>query len=152
MESSEKRKLWWNNWYTNNKEKRSSYGKEYRAKNKEKLAAYFSSPEVKARRASQKGRMAIYRENNKEKIKSKRLLKNYGLTLVQMEEMIKAQGDKCFICLLVKPLVVDHNHKTGKVRNLLCKECNAGIGLLKDSEEILTNALNYIKTHNLNTI
>ena len=40
---------------------------------------------------------------------------------------------------------VDHNHETGKVRGLLCNDCNRGIGLLKDNPMFLANALKYLE-------
>ena len=42
-------------------------------------------------------------------------------------------------------LVVDHDHKTGKVRGLLCHNCNRALGLLKDSTEYLENCISYLK-------
>ena len=46
-----------------------------------------------------------------------------------------------------KALGVDHNHSTGKVRGLLCTNCNRALGYLKESEESVINLLNYIKCH-----
>lgn len=45
-------------------------------------------------------------------------------------------------------LSVDHNHKTGKVRALLCNNCNQGIGKLKDNIDILKLAIEYLEKHN----
>ncbi len=42
-------------------------------------------------------------------------------------------------------MAVDHDHKTGKTRGLLCSNCNRGLGLLKDSIQIVKNALKYLK-------
>lgn len=42
-------------------------------------------------------------------------------------------------------LVVDHDHKTGKVRGLLCHNCNRALGLLKDNKEIIQNCLSYLE-------
>ena len=55
------------------------------------------------------------------------LKERYGLTEAQWDEMFQTQGGKCAICL--KPqhgrrLAVDHDHKSGKVRGLLCWRCN----------------------------
>jgi len=49
----------------------------------------------------------------------------------------------CEICESQKDLVIDHCHKTNKVRGVLCKTCNMGIGLLKDSLQVLKNSVNY---------
>jgi hypothetical protein len=73
--------------------------------------------------------------------------RKYGLTFKQMFSMIKKQK-KCAIC--EKPLqnfVVDHDHTTGKVRELLCSQCNTGLGLFKENETYLLNAIIYIEKH-----
>jgi hypothetical protein len=44
-------------------------------------------------------------------------------------------------------LCVDHSHRTGKVRGLLCIECNTGLGRFEDKLQILINAIHYLKAH-----
>jgi hypothetical protein len=46
-----------------------------------------------------------------------------------------------------KKLFVDHNHNTGKVRELLCHGCNTGIGLMQDDVDLLQKALDYLIKH-----
>jgi len=82
-------------------------------------------------------------------------LRNYGLDEKGLEELKKKQDYKCKICnsegfLIGKnnhteKLAVDHCHTTKKVRGLLCHNCNRALGLLKDNEEIIQKALDYIK-------
>lgn len=79
----------------------------------------------------------------------------YGLTLEEVDSLIVVFRGKCGICrsLLTanlkkkgQPLsavVVDHNHKTGNVRGLLCGGCNKGIGFLKEDPEILRRAMEW---------
>jgi hypothetical protein len=50
-------------------------------------------------------------------------------------------------CTQVKKLAVDHCHKTGKIRGLLCQGCNMALGLLKDSPAIINNLARYINKH-----
>jgi len=74
-------------------------------------------------------------------------LKKYGLTVKDYTKMFRQQGKGCAIC--GKPpkkrrLAVDHSHKTGKVRGLLCYHCNRGLGWFYDNEEYLTKAAAYI--------
>jgi hypothetical protein len=73
----------------------------------------------------------------------------YGLTLDQYDELFTQQGDKCVICGGVnkngKRLFVDHDHKTGKIRGLLCSQCNTMFGMAGDNPQILANAIEYLK-------
>ena len=81
------------------------------------------------------------------------LKKNYGITLADYDAMVEKQGGKCAICESTKPktpgvrFAVDHDHKTGKVRGLLCGPCNAGIGKLGDDIALLTAAIEYLRDH-----
>lgn len=81
------------------------------------------------------------------------LMQNYNITEEQYTEMLKSQNGCCAICGTSKPtgkwkvFAVDHDHKTNVVRELLCNECNRGIGLLKDSYELLNKAAQYILKH-----
>lgn len=72
-------------------------------------------------------------------------LKKYGLTTEKFEALLEAQGHACAICRHVGKLNIDHDHATGKVRALLCHKCNAGIGLLNESPELLRVAANYLE-------
>lgn len=78
--------------------------------------------------------------------KNSELIRNYGITLEQYQQMIEQQNGLCGICnkVLFKPNV-DHCHLTGKVRKLLCKSCNTLLGQAKDSVDILQNAISYLK-------
>lgn len=79
-------------------------------------------------------------------------LRQYGLTLESYDKLLQEQNGVCKICYTNDPrgqstagrFYVDHNHKTGKVRGLLCNDCNTAIGLLKDSPLITNNALQYL--------
>lgn len=81
----------------------------------------------------------------------------YNLSPAEYDEMAKTQDYKCAICNKDVTenirankqiaLSVDHNHKTGAVRELLCMKCNYGLGYFKDNAEILINASEYIKKH-----
>lgn len=76
------------------------------------------------------------------------LQKTWGITLEQFDKMKKNQNNECAICR-IKPKIfhIDHNHHTGKIRSLLCSNCNRGIGYLKESIDILSNAIDYLKYH-----
>jgi hypothetical protein len=84
-------------------------------------------------------------------------LKKYGITLEQFEKMSEQQNHLCLICK--KPethtrrkdgkcfLHVDHCHLTGKVRGLLCLNCNVGLGKFSDSREMLLMAVAYLESY-----
>lgn len=79
-------------------------------------------------------------------------LKKYGITIEDRDLILAKQDSKCAICKSPHPnrkntrnFCVDHNHETGKVRGLLCQSCNRGLGLLKDSKEILLRAVRYLE-------
>ncbi len=77
--------------------------------------------------------------------KSYDLNRHYGIT-EEVYSLIKDnQNSKCKICKEESLLVVDHNHYTGEVRGLLCRNCNSALGLFKDSKEILLNAFDYLE-------
>jgi hypothetical protein len=66
--------------------------------------------------------------------------------VIENGEMKTAQDNKCAICgnLFYKTPDVDHDHKTNKVRQLLCNHCNGGLGNFYDNAELLRKAANYI--------
>lgn len=83
-----------------------------------------------------------------------RLEKVYGINKENIQQLLKKQQNCCAICLQKfdrnrKSLNyhIDHNHRTGKVRGLLCQNCNTGLGLLQDDTKILAKALQYLMEH-----
>lgn len=89
-------------------------------------------------RATPKGREWQRRQN---------LRRQHGLTLEQYETMLGQQSGGCAICGVGNPptLAVDHNHKTGKIRGLLCAKCNTGLGGFRDDTSLLCRAIAYLK-------
>lgn len=78
-----------------------------------------------------------------------RLKRLYGLEPGDYEHVLQYQGGVCFICKQPpkegKNLHVDHNHKTGQTRGLLCWQDNAALGKFKDDGKRLSHALEYVK-------
>lgn len=91
-----------------------------------------------------------YRLENKDAIRAKRRRKAYGTCGRDLREK---QGDLCAVCardlkaLPDKHLHIDHDHKTGRVRGLLCHWCNVGIGKFFDSAAVLRKAADYLEKH-----
>lgn len=87
--------------------------------------------------------------DNKELMRERRLLKEYGMNQSDYNQMFMDQRGCCAICEehqsnFKKTLAVDHDHANGKVRGLLCDGCNMGIGKLKDSIDLLNKASAYL--------
>lgn len=99
-----------------------------------------------------------YRAKNLDISRKKEIAKRYNLTLEQYDEMLKDQGYLCAICRQPETtkskvtderamLSVDHCHKTGKIRQFLCRRCNNGIGNFFENEELFIEAILYLRKH-----
>lgn len=94
-------------------------------------------------------------ECRQEAIESRYLEKSYGITIDEYKDLQNAQNFKCAICgsegwvmdesRHKAKLALDHDHKTGAVRGLLCHNCNRALGLFQDSISNLENAIDYLK-------
>jgi len=94
--------------------------------------------------------MREWRKRNPTKAKNADLKRDFGIDIEQYESMVEAQGGLCAICGNCDPsfsLAVDHNHDTGKVRGLLCSNCNNGLGRFKDDPDRLRRAADYLNSH-----
>jgi hypothetical protein len=102
-----------------------------------------------------KARAWIADPKNKERYHAGRVRRAYGIPEGEYQAMLAAQGGVCAICKKAerainprtgKPrhLDVDHDHKTGKVRGLLCSTCNNGLGCFQDDRQLLASADKYL--------
>lgn len=93
---------------------------------------------------------SIARVNRKNKLRPRqRNHINYDITLEYYNSLLIAQNFCCAICnipetLLKKKLSIDHCHKSGKVRGLLCHSCNVALGHFRDNKDFLVNAIEYL--------
>ncbi len=75
--------------------------------------------------------------------------RQYGVTKDFLVDLYNKQGGKCAICGEIpqteRGLHIDHCHQTGAIRGFLCHGCNTGIGAMKDSVDIVSKALSYLK-------
>lgn len=90
-----------------------------------------------------------YRESDKGK--NARLKHKYGIDLSDFNRMHAAQNGCCAICnetfVSVRDTHVDHNHITGKIRDLLCRPCNLAVGQVRESPDIARSVAAYLEKH-----
>lgn len=77
-------------------------------------------------------------------------VKVYDLTVEEYNSLLETQDHACAICRSIEPggkgrWHIDHNHKTGKVRGLLCAMCNVGLGNFYDDVALLRGAITYLE-------
>lgn len=126
-----------NRWAKNNPEKAKTIHKKWIDRNKEYIKEYMKEWRTKAVNS---GKWRKYD------------LKKYDLTPEEYDRILESQKCMCAICgidesKLKRRLFVDHDHATGKVRGLLCSNCNFVLGYAKDSKATLRNAIDYLIRH-----
>lgn len=95
----------------------------------------------------------------KDQMKNTRLKCAFGISLEEYKQMHDSQNGVCAICGkeetaqnrpgITSLLAVDHDHSTGKIRDLLCQECNKGLGHFKEDENSLLKAVEYLRKHKI---
>ena len=71
----------------------------------------------------------------------------YGLSEHRFDQLMVAQSGVCALCAARPAVAVDHDHTTGKVRGLLCHQCNIGLGHFADDHDRLQKAIDYLRKH-----
>lgn len=149
-------------------DKGGKYGVKSRCKSCQSIASREYNKKQRKERAAYTRR--YYREN-KEKIKARyaekydvplgrgyMLKKKYDMSLEEYDKIHESQNGLCAICgnpetkihsrsKKVMMLAVDHCHKTGKGRGLLCSRCNTTLGKIEDDKEILNSMLDYLNRY-----
>jgi Recombination endonuclease VII len=144
-----------------NREHHQEYMKEYFKTHERKTMTPEMRAEIHRRRreryatdpeyaASIKAKARDWARRNPTKKKAQRLREKFGMELDYFHQMIQKQDGQCAICGMsdttdpnVFPLI-DHEHKTGRVRGLLCGMCNRGLGNFRDNPEFLMAAIRYL--------
>jgi len=146
--------------YKENPDHVKRYANDYYKKNVAKI-----SEQRKLRRQNKKEEVKIYKTSDKQRTQQKGHYHNtgwlktkernwekcgiIGFTYDDYEKMRLQQDNKCYICggthSAKHSLCIDHNHKTGKPRALLCHNCNNGMGKLKDDVILLEKVIAYLK-------
>lgn len=122
---------------------KSEYKKKWYEKHPEKMKQYNDNRNDKRKE---------WYVKNKDKIKDRQLKSLYGISLEEYMILVEQTGGVCPLCNTEfvlgrksnKNPVVDHNHKTGKIRGIICGHCNSGLGCFKDNVNILGRAIKYL--------
>lgn len=133
-------------WYERDPERAKRISREASRRHREHSPAKVEAALVKYR-ASAKGKRRVAVRSREFK---------YGITGAQFDALIIASGGRCALCQRIAPnddrqgLVVDHSHRTGKVRSLICGPCNRALGYTETyglTEAWLARALAYLRAH-----
>lgn len=98
----------------------------------------------------------IKRQKDDGRSRNYSLQRDHGISHEEYLQMLESQGGRCMICNTDKPhrslyfkhFAIDHCHKSGKIRALLCNSCNTGIGHFNDDSDLLKKAINYLDSFN----
>jgi len=127
---------------------RAEYNRKYRAEHREEFAErgrkYHAEHSEEDAERSRK-----YRAEHPEEIASYRLMSQYGIDVPEWNELLASQGGCCGCCGTDDPgsksgWHTDHDHKTGKVRGILCRGCNLGLGHFVDDPRRLMAGIKYL--------
>ena len=136
-------------YYPSCKECKEKIKEKHRFKNPEKYKIWRRNNYVKNRESIIK-KTSEYQKNHPEMRKKIMLKHQYGMSEETYKTMEFSQNGKCAICFNVPinhVLFVDHCHKTKKVRGLLCRKCNAVLGMCNDDEKILQSSIDYLRRY-----
>lgn len=126
----------------------SKHGLEYRADYQTIYRTVYNEQNKERIAASKKA----HRLANLDKYRNQDYMRHYGISLDTYNQMLRDQDGKCAICnkhesALTSRLHCDHDHATGRVRSLLCDNCNAALGKFNDSPALLRKAADYLDMH-----
>lgn len=138
------------------KEYKASNNREWREKHqlelKNKKKAYYDAHKKEISRQHKE-----YYDKRKTEFREKRVSYLFGIDADTYNGMVERQKNLCAICGkpesttrngITKRLAIDHNHTTGKIRELLCHNCNTAIGKAKEDITILEKMIAYLRKHN----
>jgi hypothetical protein len=90
------------------------------------------------------------KEIPKETYREKQVASHYKISVEEYRKLIERSKGVCEACGHPQPslsLAVDHDHKTGKVRGLLCRRCNLALGFVKDNPQVLFKLYRYLASN-----
>jgi hypothetical protein len=96
-------------------------------------------------RAKDRERLRTWRAANPEKTRAQRRSQRYMLDAAAFEALLSAQEGRCAVCRAPGAACVDHCHTTGRVRGILCRACNTGLGQFRDDRILILAAATYLE-------
>lgn len=146
--ASEKAAIQYKKFSTKIKKRVRNYRKKFPEKKKEQDKQYYINNMEKIKKYKRE-----WTDKSYKRLRNSRLKKSYGIDLEIYNQMFKNQKGLCAICNDPRSkqkydFSVDHQHSTGKIRELLCSNCNTGIGLFKEDVELLQKVIIYLNKHN----
>jgi hypothetical protein len=117
--------------------------KKKRRQRDRKRQRYAEEPEF---REKDKARSNAYRAKNADAVKARERVRRYGLSPEEYAAMVARQKGVCAICMKVaeKTLCIDHDHEIRKPRDLLCDQCNIGLGNYKHDSALMRRGADYL--------
>lgn len=133
-------------WRKENPAEAKLVGYRYRIKNPYKIK------EFNKKSADKRNSTPELKEKYRKYLREKHLNRKFGLSIEEYDKIFIKQNGNCSICginrsKLNRNLAVDHNHSTGKIRDLLCTKCNTILGGANDDINILQKAIIYLRKH-----
>jgi hypothetical protein len=155
-------KLKINNYKLEHRDEHMQYMKDYHKKNKLKIKEYRHK---KNKIDYLKNKTILIKKSrdyrkipeNKQKIRNAYFIREYGINLNDYNNLLKLQNNKCCLCFSDFDFDnknkfyprVDHNHKTGIIRGILCNSCNLALGYIYDNLNVAKNIVSYLEKYNL---
>jgi len=159
MLSGSKKKEYAHKYYLEHKDQAYKSSNKYYMEHKEeviKSSSEWAKNNPEKRKQISRDSARRINKNNPLLNRERKLKFKYGITLEQEKEMLFSQGNKCAICdrefsnTRSRRPGIDHDHKTGKVREILCHKCNLMLGYAEDSPELLKLGAQYLEKHSDN--
>lgn len=139
-------------YYEKHRQKMIDKSIEYRKLHREEIKLYLKEYRKKNLAKLKQNQKNYYHNHKEERSKIQRFhnaFQKYGITEGEYNEILKKQNGCCAVCKkpqkdFSKSFAIDHDHKTGKIRGLLCHGCNVILGFSKEDTKILKNAIKYL--------
>jgi hypothetical protein len=149
--------------YNNKREEYIQYSADWAKNNREYINKWkredrINNPEKK-KMSNKRQRELLIERIGIDMVNLKKRLDKFKITIEHYQSLKDTQENRCAICGnfetkkntrngdKIAELCIDHDHSTNKIRELLCRNCNTGIGMFKDDVNLVQTALNYLKKH-----